>query len=596
MKHISRRHFLSLSAKGVGVAAISSGLMGCNLLGGSDSSSAVDPRSASIVTQFLHGIASGDPTQSAVILWTRVTPEEDADITVSWEVATDPQFSQLTHTGSLITNAERDYTVKIDAINLVAGTQYYYRFTSNGTVSEVGTAKTLPENSIESVKLAVMSCSNFPAGYFNVYDMAAKVENLDAVLHLGDYIYEYPRDGYASDDAATLGREVLPAHELLTLSDYRTRYAQYRSDESLQLLHASVPFITVWDDHEVANDTYKDGAENHNEEEGDFAARKEAALQAYFEWLPIRPSTADDEETIYRHFYFGDLVDINMLDTRIIARDQSLDFANYMDASGGLNAAQFTTDMQDTSRTMLGSDQLTWLQNQLASNSRTWQVLGQQVLMGSMYLPAAVALRLMSITEYAELGALATLAARAQASDPTLTADEMAYLTANSSRLTDTVLAQLQLPSIPYNLDAWDGYSYEREVILQTAKAYQKNLVVLAGDTHNAWASELKDATNNEKVGVEFATASVTSPGLENYLSIPLEQAPTYEAGVTGLVENLKYCNLVDRGFMTLTFTAAQVQADWLFVDTIKNSQYNEQTSRRASATVAVGSHTINMS
>jgi alkaline phosphatase D len=586
MKQISRRHFLSLSAKGIGVAAISSGLMGCNIFNGNND----------IKVDFSHGVASGDPTQSAIILWTRVSPEKEGNINVAWEVATDNQFTQLTHTGGMTTGADRDYTVKIDAINLTANTQYYYRFIANGTVSETGRAKTLPENNIESVKLAVMSCSNFPAGYFNVYDMAANVENLDAVLHLGDYIYEYPRDGYASEDAAALGREVLPANELLTLSDYRTRYAQYRSDASLQLLHARVPFITVWDDHEVANDTYKDGAENHNDGEGDFDVRKQAALQAYFEWLPIRPISDDDEETIYRHFYFGDLVDINMLDTRIIARDQSLDFANYIDATGTLDASQFTIDMQDTSRTMLGTDQRAWLQGQLASNTRTWQVLGQQVLMGEMYLPAAVALRLMSITDYAELGTLAQLAARAQASDPTLTSDEMAYVSANISRLTETVQAQLQLPAVPYNLDAWDGYSYEREVILQTAKAYQKNLIVLAGDTHNSWANELKDATTNEKVGVEFATSSVTSPGLENYLGIPIEQASAYEASVTGLVENLKYCNLVDRGFMTLTFTSTEAKAQWFFVDTIKDSQYNEQVTRRKTATVAVGTHTISIS
>lgn len=205
------------------------------------------------------------------------------------EVATDPEFSQVVTNGSTFTDDSRDYTIKVDAIGLEAGTSYYYRFFVDDVPSTTGVTKTLPEGDISSVKLAVVSCSNFPAGYFNVFDLAAQRDDLDALLHLGDYIYEYPRGGYASDNAASMGREVLPATELLSLSDYRTRYAQYRTDSSLQKIHAKVPFITVWDDHEVANDAWKDGAENHNDGEGDYDTRKEVATQAYFEWLPIRP-------------------------------------------------------------------------------------------------------------------------------------------------------------------------------------------------------------------------------------------------------------------------------------------------------------------
>ncbi|MFB2640971.1 alkaline phosphatase [Shewanella bicestrii] len=581
---VTRRDFLAMSAKGIGAAVISYGLMGC-----SDSDD-----DKSVPAQFLHGVASGDPAQDAVILWTRVTPDSAGDVKVSWQVASDAAFSQLVTTGEMVTNANRDYTVKIDARGLRAGQTYFYRFMTGGKTSEVGKTRTLPEGDVSSVKLAVMSCANFPAGYFNVYELAAAQDDLDAVVHLGDYIYEYARGGYASEHAAELGREVLPANELLTLSDYRTRYAQYHTDASLQKLHAKVPFITVWDDHEVANDTWRDGAENHNEGEGDFAVRKEAALQAYFEWLPIRPWREGNHEEIYRSFSYGNLVDLHMLDTRVLARDKQLDYADYMDAStGAFDGERFRADVTSTSRTMLGLTQLLWLQGTLLQATGTWQVLGQQILMGKMSLPAAIATQQMSIPQYAMLGALAKLAARATANDPTLTAAELQYLQANQALLTPEVIALLQLPSIPYNLDAWDGYAYEREVILGTAKSKNHNLVVIAGDTHNAWANELKDV-NGDTVGVEFATSSVSSPGLEYYLNLPAEQIPATEAAIVELVPDLKYTNLKDRGFMTLTFTKEAVRSDWHYVSTILAKAFEESSSRSYSAMTKVGEPIIN--
>uniref|UniRef100_Q0HZ11 Twin-arginine translocation pathway signal n=1 Tax=Shewanella sp. (strain MR-7) TaxID=60481 RepID=Q0HZ11_SHESR len=581
---VTRRDFLAMSAKGIGAAVISYGLMGC-----SDSDD-----DKSVPAQFLHGVASGDPAQDAVILWTRVTPDSAGDVKVSWQVASDAAFSQLVTTGEMVTNANRDYTVKIDARGLRAGQTYFYRFMTGGKTSEVGKTRTLPEGDVSSVKLAVMSCANFPAGYFNVYELAAAQDDLDAVVHLGDYIYEYARGGYASEHAAELGREVLPANELLTLSDYRTRYGQYHTDASLQKLHAKVPFITVWDDHEVANDTWRDGAENHNEGEGDFAVRKEAALQAYFEWLPIRPWREGNHEEIYRSFSYGNLVDLHMLDTRVLARDKQLDYADYMDAStGAFDGERFRADVTSTTRTMLGLTQLLWLQGTLLQATGTWQVLGQQILMGKMSLPAAIATQQMSIPQYAMLGALAKLAARAAANDPTLTAAELQYLQANQALLTPEVIALLQLPSIPYNLDAWDGYAYEREVILGTAKSKNHNLVVIAGDTHNAWANELKDV-NGDTVGVEFATSSVSSPGLEYYLNLPAEQIPATEAAIVDLVPDLKYTNLKDRGFMTLTFTKEAVRSDWHYVSTILAKEFEESSSRSYSAMTKVGEPIIN--
>ncbi len=588
-KAFSRRSFLQFTSKSVAAAVVSASVIGC--LSSSDNN---EPTVAEniIPLNFLHGVASGDPTFDSVILWTRVTPDDTSysdAIAVSWEVATDDSFANIIRNGVTDISSETDYTLKVDAVGLDSNTRYYFRFMSNGVMSNVGATKTLPTGNVDSVKLAVMSCSNYPTGFFNVYDLASQQEQLDAVLHLGDYIYEYGADGYGTENAEAMGRQVTPTGELLTLADYRARYALYRTDVSLQKLHATAPFITVWDDHEIANDAYVDGAENHDESEGDFEQRKLAAMQAYFEWLPIRAAALGDNQTITRSFAFGDLVDIHTLDTRIVGRDKQLDYADYTTAQG-LNAEQFTSDLSDPNRTMLGAEQLAWLQGNLASSTSKWQVLAQQVLMGKMNLPAAIATQQMTIPEFAELGAIAQLAGRAAASDPTLTADEMTFLQANQSRLTPEVMGLLQLPNIPYNLDAWDGYFVERETILGTAKAHNKNLVVLAGDTHNAWANNLKDMNGNF-VGVEFATASVTSPGLEQYLNISAPEVPATEGGIKQLIEDLQYLNVSDRGFMVVNFTSDEVTSTWHFVDTITSTSYQENMERQARFKYVIGSN-----
>lgn len=587
---ISRRYFLKLTSRGVGLAVVSTGLMACF---DSDNNplpappTAPEPAPVPIPVTFIHGLASGDPTQTAVILWTRVTPIEDnfsGELPISWAVATDADFQDIVTNGEATISQASDYTIKVDAIDLTPDTTYYFRFTSGESTSETGVTRTLPEGAVDSIKLAVMSCSNYPAGYFNVYDMAAEQQDLNAVLHLGDYIYEYDRQGYASENAAILGREVLPDAEIVSLHDYRTRYAQYRSDASLQKLHAAVPFIAVWDDHEITNDAWRGGAENHQESEGDYEERKLVALQAYFEWMPIRPVVEGNNEIINRQFQFGNLVDLYMLDTRVVGRDEQLNYANYIDlATGVIDAASFTADVSDSNRTLLGAEQLSWLLSGMTSSTARWQLLGQQVLMGRMNLPAAVATQQLSIGEFAELAQIAILAQRVAAGDPTLTADEIAFFAANQERLTAEIQALLALPSIPYNLDAWDGYAYEREVILGTAKQLNKNLVVVAGDTHNAWANNLRDL-QGEIVGVEFATASVSSPGLETVLAIAPEDVPATEIGVVQLVDDLQYFNAADRGFMIVTFTPEKVISQWHYVDTISSTEYSELADRAQTA------------
>ncbi|MFW1965921.1 alkaline phosphatase D family protein [Acinetobacter guillouiae] len=564
---ISRRELIQKSLASFGALSIPVSLTAC----GSDNNDSTSPTTK---VEFLHGVASGDPLKDRMILWTRITPQDTSlRLEVVWEIATDDKFTQVINTGKVQTASAQDFTVKVDADKLKSGQTYYYRFKFGSVISPVGRTKTLPETT-SSVQFAVCSCSNYPAGYFYVYKEMAKQE-VDAIIHLGDYIYEYGKDGYATEEAVKLGRTLAADNdkEIIKLDDYRKRYALYHTDSDLQAAHARHPFIVIWDDHELANDTWKDGAENHQANEGNFLDRKLAALQAYFEWMPIRPVSATDHLNIYRQFDFGSLVQLTMLDTRILARDKQLDYANYMTASG-LDIAKFQTDLTSSTRTLMGYTQREWLQKKMAQSTATWNVLGQQVLMAKMLIPAELLLSLSAITSgnvtaktlakmNQQIIELVTLKVRLKSGDPTLTAAEKARVT--------TVA--------PYNLDAWDGYYAEREILYGTLKALNKKVVVLAGDTHNAWSADLHTQAG-DFVGVELATSSVSSPGMEKYLSIPLAQLQQFEMAFTTLIDELNYTNLNQRGYLKVSFTAQQVQADWIFLNSIKEKTYTVDTAR----------------
>lgn len=563
---ISRRELIQKSLFGFGALSLPVAFTGCN-----DGS---DEESSEIQADFLHGVASGDPLQDKVILWTRLTPLDfSAPLKVTWEIAADDQFKQNLKTGTVETTKTDDFTVKVDATGLQAGTTYYYRFRFGSKVSPVGQTKTLPVTT-NKVSFAVCSCSNYPAGYFYVYREMAK-QNVDVVIHLGDYIYEYGADGYATEDAAKLGR-TLPSDnnkEIIKLDDYRKRYALYRQDKDLQAVHQRHPFIVIWDDHELANDTWRDGAENHQDNEGSFSDRKLAALQAYFEWMPIRPVSNTDHLNIYRQFNFGSLVQLTMLDTRIIARDKQLEYKDYI-TSSGLDAQKFQADLTDPKRTLMGYTQRDWLVDKLKQSTATWNVIGQQVLMSKMWIPAELLASLGQITSggtspdtlakmTAQITELVTLKLRLEQGDPTLTVQEKARVTT----------------LVPYNLDAWDGYYTEREFLYAKLAEFNKKIIVLAGDTHNAWTSYLY-SQKGEYVGVELATSSVSSPGLEKYLSIPLAQLQQFEFAFTTLIDELAYCNLNQRGYLMVTLDDKQVLTDWIFVDSIKNAEYKVDSSR----------------
>jgi alkaline phosphatase D len=588
---LTRREFIKASLAS-SVVFVSAGLQSC----------ASNDDDTPVAASFLHGVASGDPLTDSVLLWTRVTPDmaTTGTIEVMWEVASDANFNDLVNMDSGNTDVSRDYTLKVDVRGLTAGTRYYYRFTVGNIVSPIGQTQTLPAASVDQLKLAVFSCSNYPAGYFNVYREATNEVDLDAVLHLGDYIYEYERGGYASEQAAALGRQVEPDGECITLDDYRTRYAQYRTDPDLQALHGAVPWIVVWDDHEIANDAWREGAENHDDSEGSYDARKQASLQAYFEWMPLRPITPDEDGRIYREFDYGDLVNLMMLDTRRIGRDAQLDYANYISAQGEFDASAFITDVTSTNRTLLGEAQRDWLLQTMNVSTARWQVLGQQVLMGRMLLPAVTLTPdpLNPTVTLDEYTAVALAAGKYQAilqqlagqgvTNPTVEQLLAAGMTEAELAIVNDPdqLALLESPFIPYNLDAWDGYAYDREVILGAALAGQKNFVALAGDTHNAWSSQLTDASGMT-VGTEFATSSVSSPGLEAFLGLDTpEAARVSEVGLVQLINDLQYCNLRERGYMTVTFTQQNATARWIFIDTILEQDYNVLTAINSSIEV----------
>lgn len=320
---------------------------------------------------FRHGVASGDPLVDRVILWTRVTPRNNGAQRVSWQVARDERMSQVVAKGEVETGAARDYTVKVDASGLEAGTTYYYRFASNNEQSVVGRTKTLPKSNVSHVRLGVVSCSNLPFGFFNAYGCLAARRDLDAILHLGDYIYEYGNGQYG--DGTKLGRIPSPNKEILALQDYRDRHAQYKLDPDSQAIHQQHPFICVWDDHEFANNSWSGGAQNHNnngENEGPWTARRRAATQAYYEWMPVRQASPNPDGKIYRSFHFGELATLIMLDTRIIGRDEQA-------------PREDVAAIESASRQLLGAEQEGWLAEQFQTsvrNKSTWTLLGQQVL------------------------------------------------------------------------------------------------------------------------------------------------------------------------------------------------------------------------
>lgn len=505
-----RRRDLLRSLSALGLAPLLPSVVAC---GGTESEGLPDyawdgplgPES-----MFEHGVASGDPLVDGVVLWTRASVPDGEFAEVFVEVALDPDFLDRVIAEYHEATANRDYTLKLDVSGLEPGTTYYYRFQCQGRTSPVGRTRTASEGNLARLRLAVFSCSNYAQGYFHAYAHAAAQADLDAALHLGDYIYEYG-DGEYGDL-----RPLDPPTEILTLEDYRRRYSLNRKDEDLQAVHRQHPFITVWDDHESANDAYKDGAENHDDSEGAWPDRLGAARKAYAEWMPYREGT---EGQIYRRLQFGDLVDLFMLDTRIHGRDRQAQGPSDTDTIG------------DESRTLLGDDQEAWLLEGLSNSTARWRILGQQVVMTQLLLSGG---------------------------------------------------------TVP-NVDQWDGYPGARRRLLQhIVDEGIENVVVLTGDIHSSWASEVPidiesydPETSAGSTVVEFVTPAVSSPGA------------SFLESLVGSNPNIKLLEGSSNGYMIIDVTSDRVQADWYWCSQEQSSVPGETLEYGVSYAVASGTATM---
>jgi len=491
---------------------------------------------AASTSVFLHGVASGDPTQDSIILWTRLNIDQSESVEADWRIAEDPDMTRILARGRTRTDASRDFTLKIDVGGLPAGRALYFQFTASGEQSPVGRTRTLPEDQPEAVRLAVVSCSNYPAGFFNVYREIAGRSDIDVVLHLGDYIYEYGMNEYGTENAEALGRIPQPVTELRSLQDYRQRYAQYKSDPDSQAMLASHPLIAVWDDHELANDGWKGGAEGHSQDDGEWAARRDAAIQAYFEWMPIRGKPKGAKTRIFREFRFGSLANLMMLDTRFYGRDPQAYVGE--NVTGDSIAAA----MADPSRRMLGSKQERWLRKRLKrAVDTTWQLIGQQVLVSKMTSPNL---------------------------EPLVDPEKPSVI--SQERLQRIIERSKSKP--PSVLDTWDGYPLAREDLYTDLRNFAKNPVFLSGDLHTNLAAELISTNSEKPVAVEFMAGAVSSPTISDVL--PDKTPNALRDGVLEQNPWLRYLDSKHRGWLCLTLTDEHCTGEWHLVDTVKSRNY----------------------
>ncbi|MFF9026406.1 alkaline phosphatase D family protein [Streptomyces iakyrus] len=472
---------------------------------------------------FLHGVASGDPLPDGVLLWTRVTPVPEAipgsgagpDTEVSWTVAEDKAFTTVVAKGSTTATAASDHTVKADIRGLKPGTDYWFRFSAGGTDSPTARTRTAPAHdaAVTGLRFGVVSCANWEAGYFSPYRHLAARGDLDAWLHLGDYIYEYGTGEYGTRGKVV--RPHAPAHEIVTLADYRTRHARYKTDPDLQALHATAPVVAIWDDHEFANDAWSGGAENHTEgAEGTWSARQAAARQAYFEWMPVRPAIAG---TTYRRLRFGKLADLSLLDLRSF-RSQQVKVGN--------------GEVDDPDRTLTGRAQLDWLKTGLTSSDTTWRLVGNSVMIS----PFAIG---------------------------SLSADLLKPL---------AKLLGLPQEGLALNTDQWDGYTDDRREILAHLRTNAiRNTVFLTGDIHMAWANDVPvDAGTyplSPSAATEFVVTSVTSDNLDDIVKVPEGTVSAVAAPVIRAANRHVHWVDTDRhGFGVLDITAERAQMDFYVV------------------------------
>ena len=481
---------------------------------------------------FTHGVASGEPGPRQVLLWTRYAAAGES--TLTWELSEDLGFVRIAASGQALASPDHDGCAKAWARGLTPGRWYYYRFIApSGEVSLTGRTRTLPEGKVAGFRIALFSCANYGFGWFNAYAHAAEAGDFDLAVHVGDYVYEYQRGEYPGAREQAPARAVLPVGETVALADYRARYAQYRADPDLQRLHQIAPMVAMWDDHETANDTWQDGAENHQpDKEGDWQLRKAASERAWREWMPV-------SDEYWASYEIGDLATLLRLESRHVARTRPLDFRTaFAAAAPGAGAAALAEfrdgTWRDPAHTLLGAAQEAWLAAVLKRSVKArkpWQVIAQQVVMGSLALPDEV---------------LEGLPAKAPE-----------WL---RQRL-DAAIAAAHA-GIPFNMDAWDGYPAARDRLTQAALNAGADLVVLSGDSHNAWACNLDHA--GHRVGTEIASHSVTSPGAEG--TLPWLKPDALARAMAARNPQLAWCDTAQRGYVAIELTARAVTSEWRFL------------------------------
>ena len=514
-----RRRLLQFSTLGLGALAV--------------------PGAAQVLAQargFTHGVASGEPSTDSVLLWTRYIGN-GAETRLTVELSETTDFARPIAGGNVTASEARDHTAKLTVSGLAPGRWYYYRFVApDGGSSVTGRTRTLPEGDVAQFNLGVFSCANMGFGLFHAYAHAAMAGDIDLAVHLGDYLYEYAVGGYPSRAQHLAGRSFLPETEIIHLADYRLRYASYRADPALQRIHQCLPMLAQPDDHEFANDAWAGGAENHDPAtEGDWQARKAAALQAWHEWMPV-------SDTPWRSYQIGTLATIAMPETRVTGRMKQLELHPELLSEAERGAA--LTTFRDTvwnaaDRTLMGAEQEAWLNRTIADSARSgtrWQVLAQQVIMGSILQPQ----------------------------------DTASWFPANAP---DYVMRRVRAGAaaaaagLPFNLDAWDGYPAARARLLSSAQSAGANLVTLSGDSHNGWAFDL--AHDGHAAGVEFAGQSVTSAGFEGYTPVAPDRVAT---ALRSANPGLKWVDTSRRGYMKVSLTPDRVTSTYRLWNSVRTA------------------------
>lgn len=496
---------------------------------------------------FYHGVASGDPLTDRVIIWTRLTKENNDPATLEWMMATDTSMTMIVQRGLTQTSMEKDFTVKVDVTGLSPGTTYYFMFKYNGKNSLIGRTKTAPLSPVSHLRFAFVSCSNFSSGYFNAYKNISQRNDIDAIIHLGDYIYEY---GNSTGTGSTQPiRPYETDKEIVTLVEYRARYSLHRLDPDLLRLHQQHPFLYVWDDHEAANNAYKDGADNHTPaEEGEWKVRLAASKKACFEWLPLRENS---DGTVYRKFIYGGLAEIFMLDTRMDERDPPV-------INLGKNAPQASRDsLLNPQRKIMSEKQFSWLTNSLQQSSAQWKIIGNQVLFTPIILDNF---------------------------DTTL-------FVGNPLLQALTPLLQNVLES-GYNADSWGNFPAQRNALHSFISNNSiNNIVFLTGDIHTTHGmdiafnpAEYSKLEKKGSIGVEFVTPSITSSNFDEIISNVTFLQPflstLIQAGNNTMKNNNPYMmdfDLTHHGYSLLDLTPERCQTDVFHIDTVKVPSSNER-------------------